>query len=44
MGLPLQSPETGNPQPMMQWSDQVQLPLQTFRTALEELLHHPAAL
>ena len=38
MGLPLQSPETGNPQPMMQWSDQVQLPLQTFRTALEELL------
>ena len=23
---------------MMQWSDQVQLPLQTFRTALEELL------
>jgi uncharacterized coiled-coil DUF342 family protein len=38
MGLPLQTPETGNPQPMMQWSDQVQLPLQTFGTALQELL------
>ena len=38
MGLPIQATDTAEPQPMIQWSDQVQFPLHTFAAALEELL------
>jgi len=38
MGLPISDPTHIKTQPMMQWSEQVQMPLQTFETALQELL------
>jgi hypothetical protein len=38
LGMPLRARETGEPQPLIQWSDTLQLPLQTFEQALQELL------
>ena len=38
MGMPMVPGERAEPQPMIQWSDQVQLPLQIFETALQRLL------
>ncbi len=38
MGLPTVMGEGAEPQPMIQWTDNTQLPLQTFETALKDLL------
>ena len=38
MGMPLNLGDAADSQPRIQWSDNVQLPLQTFATALQELL------
>jgi hypothetical protein len=38
MGLPVNDPTSFEAQPLIQWSEQVQMPLQTFETALQELL------
>jgi hypothetical protein len=38
VGIPLDDKGVGDAQPMIQWSDNVQLPLQTFEEALQVLL------